>query len=173
LARTDGLFDFDWSCGSRGGCDEYLWGGAIGLTGLLIRAYAAGYLHKQEVLAMTARMRTRGTIVSGEFGAGAGSGGGDAVVDLRGVLLIYFGCSIRWSCGGENSSCGQRHGAAFDQYAKADAVFFSTIVWRRARAEQQSFLWRSTKKKIREWKAALGFVVVAGYFVGDWRLRLH
>jgi protein-S-isoprenylcysteine O-methyltransferase Ste14 len=62
-----------------------------------------------------------------------------------------------------------RHGAAFDAYAKAVPLFFPRLA-KAVMAGAAAFSLAQYQKN-REWKAALGFVLLLGILLVIWRVR--
>lgn len=147
-----------------------LYGGLVGVIGLLVRAYAAGYLYKQEVLAVTGPYAyTRNPLYLGSsiLALGAGIATRSWISAL--LLLIYFAVFYSMVMRREEFELRQRHGAAFDAYAKAVPLFFPRL-WVAAATGAGAFSFAQYKKN-REWKAALGFLVLLGVLLLIWRLR--
>jgi protein-S-isoprenylcysteine O-methyltransferase Ste14 len=148
-------------------------GGVIGLFGLLIRGYAAGYLHKQEVLTVAGPYAyTRNPLYFGSSILTLG-----AVIAMRSVwsaalLLIYFALVYSFVMRREEMELRVKHGAAFDAYAARVPLFFPRFFV--ANAEEQSgtaaFSWARYKKN-HEYEAAVGFLVLLVALVVIWRLR--
>ena len=150
-----------------------LLGAAVGFVGLCIRAYAAGYLHKQEVLTMTGPYaRTRNPLY---FGSGILAVA--AATAMRSwwaaaLVLIYFAVVYSFVMRREEMELRQQHGATFDAYAAAVPLFFP----RRTRAAAGSvttnsgFSWQQYKKN-HEYRAAIGFLLLLVVLAVLWRLR--
>ena len=148
-----------------------LWGCAIGFVGLLIRAYAAGYLHKQEVLTMTGPYAyTRNPLYLGSSVLALGAAVATRSWISAALLLIYFAVFYSMVMRREEFELRQRHGAAFDAYAKAVPLFFPRLF--AASAGGAAAFSLAQYKKNREWKAALGFLLLLGMLLVIWRLRL-
>jgi protein-S-isoprenylcysteine O-methyltransferase Ste14 len=136
-----------------------LYGAAIGLIGLLIRAYAAGYLHKQEVLTMTGPYAyTRNPLYLGSSLLALGAGVATRSWISAALLLVYFAVFYSMVMRREELELRQRHGAAFDAYAKAVPLFFPRLA--AAAAAGAGTFSLAQYKRNREWKAALGFLLL-------------
>lgn len=148
-----------------------LYGAAIGLLGLGIRAYAAGYLHKQEVLTVTGPYAyTRNPLYLGSSLLALGAGVATRSWISAGLLLIYFAVFYSMVMRREELELRQRHGGAFDAYARAVPLFFPRLMGAAATGGNGAFS-LSQYKKNREWKAALGFLLLLGILCVIWRLR--
>ena len=148
-----------------------LYGAAIGLVGLLIRAYAAGYLHKQEVLTVTGPYAyTRNPLYLGSSLLALGAGVATRSWISAALVLIYFAVFYSMVMRREEFELRQRHGAAFDAYAKAVPLFFPGFVG--ATAVGAAGFSLAQYKKNREWKAALGFLLLLGILLVIWRARM-
>ena len=104
-------------------------GAGIGLIGIWIRAYAAGYLHKQEVLTVTGPYsRTRNPLY---FGSGILTIGAAIAMNswwVGGLLLVYFAIVYTFVMRREEMELRQKHGAAFDTYESSVPLFFSQTI---------------------------------------------
>jgi protein-S-isoprenylcysteine O-methyltransferase Ste14 len=149
-----------------------LYGSAIGLIGLLIRTYAAGYLHKQEVLSVTGPYaHTRNPLYLGSSLLALGAGVATRSWISAALLLVYFAVFYSMVMRREELELRQRHGAAFDAYAKAVPLFFPRLAGA-GMAGAGAFSLAQYKKN-REWKAALGFLLLLAMLLVIWRLRMH
>ena len=149
-----------------------LYGGAIGLIGLFIRAYAAGYLHKQEVLTVTGPYAyTRNPLYLGSSVLALGAAVATRSWISAALLLFYFAVFYSMVMRREEFELRKRHGTAFDAYTKTVPLFFPRVIGATAvGAAAFSF---AQYKKNREWKAALGFLLLLGLLLVIWRLRMH
>ena len=146
-------------------------GAAIGLIGLLVRAYAAGYLHKQEVLTVTGPYAfTRNPLYLGSSILAVGTAVATWTWISAGLLLLYFSVFYAAVMRREEFELRQKHGASFDAYAQAVPLFFPRLM-PSASTGGRSFSWAQYRKN-REWKAALGFVILLLILVGRGYLRL-
>jgi protein-S-isoprenylcysteine O-methyltransferase Ste14 len=170
--RTGYLVAVAVLCFARPVPASILYGGAIGFVGLLIRAYAAGYLHKQEVLTMTGPYAyTRNPLYLGSSVLALGAAVATRSWISAALLMVYFAVFYSMVMWREEFELRQRHGEAFDAYAKAVPLFFPRLIGVTAvGAAAFSF---AQYKKNREWKAALGFLLLLGLLLAIWRLRMH
>ena len=148
-------------------------GACVGVFGLAIRAYAAGYLHKQEVLTTTGPYaRTRNPLYFGSSLLMAG-----AAIALNSwwsaaLLLLYFALVYSFVMRREAMELRVRHGAAFDEYAAAVPLFFPRLT--RAMPPDHtgnSFSWAQFKKN-HEHQATLGFLMFLLVLVVVWRMHV-
>jgi protein-S-isoprenylcysteine O-methyltransferase Ste14 len=149
-----------------------LWGAVIGLLGLLIRARAAGHLHKQEVLTVTGPYAyTRNPLYFGSailaLAAAVAMRSWISAVILCGYFALFYSIVMRR----EEAELRQHHGAAFDEYAHAVPLFFP-----RPRPVKVSFAGAASfsfaqYKKNHEYQAAIGFVLLLAVLVLIWWLR--
>src|SRR5215470_17120570 len=102
-----------------------LLGGLVGVLGLCLRSYAAGYLHKQEALTVGGPYAyTRNPLYLGSailtIGAAISS---DSYVAAA-ILLMYFAVVYSVVMRREEGELLAHHGDAFRQYAAAVPLFF-------------------------------------------------
>jgi protein-S-isoprenylcysteine O-methyltransferase Ste14 len=150
------------------------YGACVGLVGLWIRAYAAGFLHKQEVLTITGPYsRTRNPLYLGSavlaLGAGIATDSWTAAV----LLLVYFAVVYAVVMRREEGELRAKHNVAFDDYSRRVPLFFPRLMAARQSATGVgSFSWAQYKKN-HEYEASIGYVVLLGVLLLIWRLRLH
>lgn len=149
-------------------------GAGVGLIGLLIRAYAAGYLHKQEILTTTGPYaRTRNPLYFGSSLLVLG-----AAVAMRSwwaaaLLVVYFALVYSLVMRREELELRQKHGEAFASYAAAVPLFFPKISGGKEPASNGlGFSWAQYKKN-HEYQAAVGFALLLIGLLGIWWLRLR
>lgn len=146
-------------------------GAAIGLCGLWMRAYAAGYLHKQEVLTITGPYaRTRNPLYLGSSILAVGAALAMHSWWAASLLLLYFALVYTLVMRREEMELRRQHGAAFDAYAAAVPLFLPRIRVG-AKAANGGFSWAQYKKN-HEYQAAMGFVLLLIALAVIWRLRL-
>ena len=149
-------------------------GGAIGIFGLSIRAYAAGHLHKQEVLTRTGPYAyTRNPLYFGSAILALGAGAATRSVWAGAILLVYFAAFYSVVMRREEAELRQHHGIAFEEYAKAVPIFFPRrpLATSNTGADAASAFSFAQYRKNHEWQAALGFVLLLGVLRVIWRLR--
>jgi protein-S-isoprenylcysteine O-methyltransferase Ste14 len=151
-----------------------LFGAIAGLAGLLLRALAAGHLDKQKVLTVSGPYAfTRNPLYLGSALLGCGAAIATHSWFSTAVLGAYFALFYSVVMRREEQELRLRHGAAFDEYARAVPLFFPR--WSAARlsfAGAGSFSLAQYKKN-HEWQAAVGFVLLLALLLVLWRLRLH
>jgi protein-S-isoprenylcysteine O-methyltransferase Ste14 len=136
-------------------------GGALGLLGLAIRAYAAGYLRKQQVLTVTGPYaRTRNPLYFGSSFLALGAGIATNSLWATGLLLAYFALVYTFVMKREALELHQQHGDAFADYAATVPLFFPKLsTLSRPSAGTAGFAW-SQYKKNHEYEAAIGFALL-------------
>jgi protein-S-isoprenylcysteine O-methyltransferase Ste14 len=148
-------------------------GGAIGLVGLWVRALAAGHLHKQEMLTVSGPYaHTRNPLYFGSailtLGAAVAMNSWIAAALLLAYFAVFYSVVMRK----EEGELRFHHGAAFDGYAKAVPLFFPRLMAAKlSQGVERGFLFAQYKKN-REYRAAIGFLLLMVLLVIDWRLRL-
>ena len=149
-----------------------LLGGLVGALGLWIRAYAAGYLHKQEVLTVTGPYaHTRNPLYLGSavlaFGAAIGMRSWFSAI----LLLLYFAAFYSMVMRREERELQSRHGTAFDEYARAVPLFFPRLSPAKVLEESTGSFSFEQYKKNHEWQAALGFLLLLAALFLIWYFR--
>jgi protein-S-isoprenylcysteine O-methyltransferase Ste14 len=149
-------------------------GAAFGLVGLAIRAYAAGYLHKQSVLTTTGPYAyTRNPLYFGSSFLALGAGLATRSCLAAVLLMVYFAVVYSFVMRREESELQQQHSPLFAAYAAAVPLFFPKS---RRKTEMTTdgphFSW-SQYKKNHEYQAAIGFVLLLLGFLLIWWLRLR
>jgi protein-S-isoprenylcysteine O-methyltransferase Ste14 len=149
-----------------------LLGAAIGLLGLTIRAYAAGYLHKQEVLTVTGPYaHTRNPLYFGSSILALGAAVATHFLWASALILGYFALVYTLVMRREETELRQKHGASFDAYAKSVPLFFPQLTSAREHGGTQSSFSFAQYEKNREYRAAVGFFLLLLVLVIIWRLR--
>jgi protein-S-isoprenylcysteine O-methyltransferase Ste14 len=148
-------------------------GAAAGMVGLGVRAYAAGYLHKQEVLTMTGPYaRTRNPLYFGSSILAAGAAIAMRSWWVAGLLLLYFALVYSFVMRREEMELRQKHGAVFENYAAAVPLFFPRLIATSIGGQAKgSFSWQQYRKN-HEYQAAIGFLLLLAVLAVIWRLRL-
>lgn len=151
-----------------------LFGGLVGVVGLYIRAYAAGYLHKKEVLTVTGPYAyTRNPLYLGSaiLGLGAGIGTRSWISAL--LLVAYFALFYSIVMQREANELHTRHGASFDEYARIVPLFIPRLTAAKLPGDSAGAFSFAQYKKNHEWRAAVGFLFLILVLLVVWRLRLH
>jgi protein-S-isoprenylcysteine O-methyltransferase Ste14 len=149
-----------------------LLGAAVGFVGLIVRAYAAGYLHKQEVLTVTGPYaRTRNPLYFGSCLLTLG-----AAIAMRSwiaaaLLLLYFALVYSFVMRREENELRAKHGAAFDSYAARVPLFFPSLTAPRSQSSSDARYSWSQYKKNHEQQAAMGFLFLLLLLVIIWRIH--
>lgn len=151
-----------------------LLGALVGALGLWLRAYAAGYLHKQEVLTVTGPYAyTRNPLYLGSALLALGAGIATRSWISASILLVYFAIFYSMVMRREETELQVRHGAAFEEYARAVPLFIPRLnAVKLSGASPGSFSFTQYKKN-HEWQAAVGFLLLLAVLLVIGRLRLH
>jgi protein-S-isoprenylcysteine O-methyltransferase Ste14 len=146
---------------------------AIGLIGLWIRAYAAGYLHKQELLTVTGPYAyTRNPLYFGSAFLALGAAVATRSWISAGILLVYFVVVYSVVMRREEGELLGHHGEAFRAYAATVPLFFPRpVAAKLAGASAGAFSFFQYKKN-HEYQAALGYLLLLMALVVIWRLRV-
>lgn len=149
-------------------------GALIGVIGLWLRACAAGYLHKQEVLTVTGPYAfTRNPLYLGSAILTLGAGIAARSWTSASTLCVYFALVYSIVMRREEKELHLRHGAAFEEYARSVPLFLprlTTVKLVGASASSFSF---AQYKKNHEWQAAVGYLLLLGVLFVIWRVRLR
>jgi hypothetical protein len=150
-----------------------LLGGLVGAVGLLIRALAAGHLHKQDMLTVSGPYaHTRNPLYFGSailtLGAAVAMNSWIAAILLVAYFAVFYSVVMRK----EEGELRFHHGAAFEEYAKAVPLFFPRLIAAKLGPGATAAFSFPQYKKNREYRAAIGFLLLLVLLVIDWRLRL-
>jgi len=147
-------------------------GALVGSIGLVIRAYAAGYLHKQEILTTTGPYaHTRNPLYFGSSILTTGVAVAARSWWAAALLFVYFALVYRLVMRREEMELRLKHGAAFDTYSAQVPLFVPRLTASSAATTPDSgFRW-SQYKKNHEYQAALGFVLLLAVLIVIWYLR--
>src|SRR5258708_2946314 len=105
-----------------------LLGALTGVIGLWVRAYAAGYLHKQEVLTITGPYAyTRNPLYLGSAFLALGAGIATRSWTSALILFVYFAVFYSIVMRREANELQLRHGASFEEYARPVPLFFPRL----------------------------------------------
>jgi hypothetical protein len=133
----------------------------VGLLGLLIRAIAAGHLHKQEVLTVTGPYAyTRNPLYFGSSVLTLGAAIAMHSWISAGILGAYFALFYSIVMHREEGELRQHHGEAFDRYARTVPLFFPRLRPASRSPENSGSFSFSQYKKNHEYQAAIGFVLL-------------
>jgi protein-S-isoprenylcysteine O-methyltransferase Ste14 len=147
-------------------------GAAIGLVGLWLRAFAAGYLHKQERLTVGGPYaHTRNPLYFGSAILALGAGVATHSWISAGILLIYFSVVYSVVMRREESELLGHHGESFKQYAAAVPLFFPRLTAARMPAANGGSFSFAQYQKNHEYQAALGYLLLLAALLSLWWLR--
>ena len=147
-------------------------GAFIGAVGLWIRARAAGHLHKQQVLTVTGPYAyTRNPLYLGSFilviGAAVAAHSWISTLILFGYFALFYSVVMRR----EERELRQHHGDAFQGYARTVPLFFPRLTLAKPLTENPGAFSMAQYKNNREYRAAVGFLLLLLVFLMIWRLR--
>jgi protein-S-isoprenylcysteine O-methyltransferase Ste14 len=151
-----------------------LLGALAGMIGLWVRAYAAGHLHKQEVLTITGPYAfTRNPLYLGSaiLALAAGIATRSWISAL--LLIIYFSVFYSIVMRREAHELHSRHGASFEAYARAVPLFIPRLTAAKLPGDSAGSFSFDQYKKNHEWQATVGFLFLLLVLLVIWRLRLH
>jgi protein-S-isoprenylcysteine O-methyltransferase Ste14 len=153
--------------------ESILWAIPIGLIGLLIRGMAAGFLHKQEVLTMAGPYAyTRNPLYLGSAVLMIAAGVATHSWICAAILCVYFALFYSFVMRREEAELRARHGAAFDEYAAAVPLFFPRLTPTRLASAATGSFSLAQYKKNREYRAAIGFLLLLAVLSILWRASL-
>ncbi len=148
-------------------------GALVGIIGLAIRAYAAGVLHKQEILTMTGPYAyTRNPLYFGSSFLAVGAAIAMHSWWAAGIVLTYFAVVYTLVMRREEIELRARHSAEFEEYAKNVPLFFPQFTATKAGTGPAGFSAVQYKKN-HEYQAAAGFLLLLIVLTVIWWLRVH
>ena len=150
-----------------------LLGALTGVIGLCLRACAAGYLRKQEVLTVTGPYAyTRNPLYLGSaiLALGAGIAARSWISAI--ILIIYFAVFYSAVMRREAKELHLRHGASFEEYARTVPLFMPRLTAAKLPGDSAGSFSFAQYRKNHEWQAAAGFLLLLCVLVVIWRLRL-
>jgi len=141
-------------------------GALIGAIGLWIRVRAAGYLHKQEVLTTTGPYAyTRNPLYLGSFLLTIGAAVAAHSWSSALILVCYFALFYSFVRRREQRELFQSHGDAFTEYARTVPLFLPHLTPARLWPVTAGAFSFTQYKKNREYRAAIGFLLLLNVFV--------
>jgi protein-S-isoprenylcysteine O-methyltransferase Ste14 len=149
-----------------------LLGALVGVAGLCLRAYAAGYLHKQEVLTATGPYAyTRNPLYLGSaiLALGAGIAARSWISAI--ILIIYFAVFYSAVMRREAKELHLRHGASFEEYARTVPLFLPRLTAAKLTGDSAGSFSFAQYRKNHEWQAAVGFLFLLVVLLLLWLLR--
>jgi protein-S-isoprenylcysteine O-methyltransferase Ste14 len=151
-----------------------LLGALTGVIGLWVRAYAAGYLHKQEVLTVTGPYAyTRNPLYLGSAILAMGAGMATNCWISALLLVLYFSVFYSIVMNREANELRLRHGASFEEYARAVPLFIPRLSAAKLPGDSAGSFSFAQYKKNHEWQATVGFLFLFLVLLAIWRLRLQ
>jgi len=152
-----------------------LLGALTGIVGLCVRAFAAGFLHKQEILTVTGPYaHTRNPLYLGSAFLALGAAIATHSWISSSILMIYFAVVYAVVMQREAKELHLRHGAAFEQYARAVPLFIPRLIAAKSVGDSASEFSFAQYKRNHEWQAAVGFLFLLLVLFGLWFLHpLH
>jgi protein-S-isoprenylcysteine O-methyltransferase Ste14 len=149
-------------------------GALVGFAGLLVRAYAAGYLHKQEVLTVTGPYAyTRNPLYLGSAVLALGAAIATRSWISAAILMVYFAVFYSVVMQREANELHRRHGTSFEEYARAVPLFIPRLTPAKLPGDSVGSFSFVQFKKNHEWQAGLGFLFLLLVLLVIWRFRLH
>jgi hypothetical protein len=149
-----------------------LYGALAGIIGISLRAWAAGFLHKQEVLTVTGPYAyTRNPLYLGSAFLTAGAAIAAHSWLSAAILIAYFSVVYSVVMRKEENELRPRHREAFDRYAAAVPQFFPRLTPAKLPTAGAAAFSAAQYKKNHEWQAALGFLLLLLVLIVIWRLR--
>jgi protein-S-isoprenylcysteine O-methyltransferase Ste14 len=159
-------------CFARPTPGNVLCGALVGLLGLWIRAYAAGYLHKQEVLTVTGPYAyTRNPLYLGSAILALGAGIATRSWISLSILFVYFTLFYSIVMRSEEKELHLRHGTSFDNYARAVPLFLPRLRPAILSGDSAGSFSVTQYKKNHEWQATAGFLFLLAALLLIWYVR--
>ena len=142
-----------------------LFGGIIAFVGVLVRAWAAGHIVKNDRLATTGPYaHTRNPLYFGSFLIAAGFAIA-AHWSLLLLVIVFFALVYGPTIRSEREFVRSRFPDAYDEYARNVPAFVPRAVpWRGGDAERAAPFSLALYMRHREWQAGLVFVLVMVWF---------
>src|ERR1700693_906846 len=149
-----------------------LTGMVVGAIGLWLRARAAGHLHKQEVLTTAGPYAyTRNPLYLGSFILAIGAAIAAHSWPSALILFCYFARFYSFVMRREERELYQHHGDAFREYARAVPLFLPRMTPAKLSYSTAASFSFAQYKRNREYRAAIGFLLLLLVFLLIWRLR--
>lgn len=158
---------------SRPSARSILLGALVGGIGLWLRAYAAGYLHKQELLTVTGPYAyTRNPLYLGSAILALAAGIATRSWISGSILIIYFAIFYSVVMRREEQELHLRHGASFEVYARAVPLFIPRLTAAKLPGNSPGSFSFAQYKKNHEWRAAVGFLFLLSVLYVISRFRM-
>ena len=147
-------------------------GAAIGIFGLWLRGYAAGYLKKQEVLTTTGPYAyTRNPLYLGSAVLAAGAAWAMHSWISAAILFVYFGIVYYVVMRREENELRTHFGKQFDAYSRRVPLFFPRLTAARLEGNSGGIFSFAQYRRNHEYQAALGFILLLIFLLVIWQLR--
>jgi protein-S-isoprenylcysteine O-methyltransferase Ste14 len=148
------------------------YGALVGIVGLLVRAMAAGHLHKQAVLTVTGPYAyTRNPLYLGSailtLGAAIATHSWISAILLLGYFALFYSIVMHR----EEQELRFHHGASFDEYARSVPLFVPRLTPANLAGSREGAFSFAQYKKNREYRAAIGFLLLLVTLLAIWRFR--
>jgi protein-S-isoprenylcysteine O-methyltransferase Ste14 len=144
-------------------------GAIVGAVGLAIRAYAAGYLHKQSVLTVTGPYaHTRNPLYLGSSVLALGAGVAMRSWISGAILVVYFALVYAVVMRREEQELLMQHGDAFPAYAAAVPLFFPRFTPAKLQGASAGSFSLAQYRKNHEYEAAVGFLLLLVVLLLKW-----
>lgn len=144
-------------------------GATVGAIGLCIRAYAAGYLHKQSVLTVTGPYAyTRNPLYLGSSILALGAGIATRSCISSVILFLYFSLVYAVVMRREEQELLVQHGDAFKTYAAAVPLFIPRLRPAKLDGANVGSFSLAQYKRNHEYEAAVGFLLLLLVFLLKW-----
>jgi protein-S-isoprenylcysteine O-methyltransferase Ste14 len=151
-----------------------LLGALVGVAGLCLRAYSAGYLHKQEILTVTGPYAyTRNPLYLGSAILALGAGIAARSWISTFILILYFAVFYSAVMRREAKELHLRHGTPFEEYARTVPLFLPRLRAAKLLGNSAGSFSFAQYRKNHEWQAAAGFLFLLFVLMVIWRLRLR
>lgn len=149
-------------------------GAVIGLAGLALRAYAAGYLRKQDVLTVGGPYaHTRNPLYLGSAILALGASLAMRSWVSATILGAYFAVVYSVVMRREEEELRGHHGAVFEEYARAVPLFFPKVAASRIPGADPATFSTQQYRKNHEHQAAIGYLLLLVVLLTLWRWPLH
>src|SRR5262249_46968046 len=136
-----------------------VYGAIIAAVGLCIRAYAAGYLHKQSVLTVTGPYAfTRNPLYLGSSILALGAGIATRSWTSATILIVYFALVYSIVMRREEQELFTQHGGSFKAYAAAVPLFFPRMTPAKVNGVSRGSFSLAQYMKNHEYEAAVGLL---------------
>jgi protein-S-isoprenylcysteine O-methyltransferase Ste14 len=148
-------------------------GAIVGLIGLWLRAYAAGYLQKHEILSVRGPYaRTRNPLYLGSAILAVGVAMATHSWVSSVLLCLYFTIFYPIVMRREEAELRERYGVSFDEYARVVPLFIPRVTAAKLHGSGVGAFSLAQYKKNREYQAAIGFLLLLVLLFLMWRLRV-